>query len=219
MVAFFALLGIANTQGSVQPGLTYLSRSSIRVDSALSPAPLRASARDQADFEQILREQARRSPSECRRAAVEVNVKLETFFGPAYGPLSREDERRLEPLFESVRADTDYFVQEAKKRWARPRPYHADPRVTPCVPLETTAAYPSGHAAISRVFAKVLARIHPAQAGTYLQRADQIAADRILAGVHHPSDIEAGKKLGDAVFEAMLAKPAFVHELKRLSAE
>lgn len=47
-------------------------------------------------------------------------------------------------------------------------------------------------------------------------RADLIAEDRVLAGVHHPSDIEAGKKLGDAVFKKLLSNPMSRKELDTL---
>jgi hypothetical protein len=32
-----------------------------------------------------------------------------------------------------------------------------------------------------------------------MKRGDEISMHRVLGGVHHPSDIVAGKKLGDAM--------------------
>jgi acid phosphatase (class A) len=57
---------------------------------------------------------------------------------------------------------------------------------------------------MSRILARVLSRIYPDRAAAFMQRADEIAKNRVLGGVHHPSDIEAGKKLGDLVANKML---------------
>ena len=39
----------------------------------------------------------------------------------------------------------------------------------------------------------------PERAALLLKLGDQAALNRVIGGVHHPSDIAAGKKLGDAI--------------------
>jgi acid phosphatase (class A) len=65
----------------------------------------------------------------------------------------------------------------------------------------------------------VLSKLDPSRKELFMKRADQIAADRVLAGVHHPSDIEAGKKLGDAEFAALEKSPKFEQALKKAQSE
>lgn len=194
----------------------YLSKQAVSIKEVLTPPPAAHSSQDEADIREILTLQKQRSEKECERAKTEVSVTLETFFGPKYGPLSEEQVKQWNAFFENVRTDTDYFVQETKRQWKRPRPYVANASVHPCTPLEKTDAYPSGHAAISRVFADVLSLIDPKHEHDFKVRADQIAHDRILAGIHHPSDIESGKKIGDAVFKVLVKNKKFQQDLKKL---
>ena len=61
---------------------------------------------------------------------------------------------------------------------------------------ETSAAYPSGHATHGMVYAMILAEIAPEQRPALLQRGREIGWNRVIAGVHYPSDIAAGRVLG-----------------------
>ena len=83
-----------------------------------------------------------------------------------------------------------------KKKWKRLRPPLADERIHPCVPLETTFSYPSGHATIGAFWATILAEMFPADRDIILARGTQIGFDRLIAGMHWPSDVIAGAKAG-----------------------
>ena len=77
-------------------------------------------------------------------------------------------------------------------------------------------SYPSGHATISRIEALVLADLVPARRAELLARADEIALSRVIGGVHHPSDIEAGKRLAETLYAVYRKSPAFRRELETL---
>ena len=49
------------------------------------------------------------------------------------------------------------------------------------------------------LFAEVLAEIYPDQRDALLARGRQIGFDRIIGGVHYPSDVVAGAALGTLV--------------------
>jgi acid phosphatase (class A) len=187
----------------------FLAKNAISVTDALPGPPAPGSPADRADFGKLLTAQASRTSADCARAATEVSVSLGNFDGPPYGPLTAEEVRAWTPFFEKVRIDTEFFVQAVKRRWHRPRPYMADPRLVPCVRREKTDAYPSGHAANSEVFARVLTLIDPARQAAFAARARRIGDDRVLGGVHHPSDIAAGRALGDRIFTALEKSAAF----------
>ena len=88
----------------------------------------------------------------------------------------------------------------AKNYYKRPRPFdYADETVDPCIEKATGYAYPSGHATSARLYARLLGKMYPERAEAFLKRGDEAALFRVLGGVHHPTDIEAGKKLGDAL--------------------
>lgn len=188
---------------------------SLDVIAKMTPPPARGSELDRSDYDTILRYQHSRSDKDCHRAISEVSVSLERFYGAPYGPLTAAEVKALAPFFEKILHETDAVVQKAKTSWARPRPYVADARVSPCVRREVTDAYPSGHAAIAVVFARVLSRIYPERAVLFERRAQQIGNDRVLAGVHHPSDIKAGNRLGEEIFQAMATEKPFKGQLKK----
>lgn len=198
------------------PDPVFLSPESLGRAALMPPVPLRHSPTDRADFARILSYQESRTPEDVKRAAAVVDVKLATLFGKPYGPLSSTEVERWSPFFTKVQLDTDYWVQETKKLNRRPRPYQADRRVEPAVYKEWTRAYPSGHAAISRVFARLLSKLDRSREAAFLARADRIAEDRVLAGVHHPSDIRAGKLLAEKVLVALWSNPRFRHEFGQL---
>ncbi|MFL5815682.1 MAG: phosphatase PAP2 family protein [Bdellovibrionia bacterium] len=205
--------------GADYPKPVYLPTQAIDLSQALSPPPRPGSKADQEDFKVILRYQTVRTEAECRRANHVVDVALSTLFGPEYGPLSEEEVRRWSAFFEKVRIDAEYFVQESKKMWGRPRPFSVNADIKPCVAPESTHftnAYPSGHAAIARTFASLLSQIDPARKAAFMARADEIGTDRVLAGVHHPTDIESGKRLGDRIFQVLMKNANFKRELQLL---
>ena len=106
-----------------------------------------------------------------------------------------------------------YFIVSYKKRFARPRPSHLMPTLQLVVPNPGHAAYPSGHAAQSMLYSKILALIDPAHETDYLNYAKAIAHRREIAGVHYPSDSRAGQKLAAAILVELKKIPAFQQEL------
>ncbi|MBY0371003.1 hypothetical protein K2X33_09970, partial [bacterium] len=171
---------------------------------AMPPMPALESEQQKADEAELNALQKSRTPADCDRARAEVSVSLQTFFGKPVGPLDSKTIARLNPFFEQVRNDADYFIHALKRDLPRARPYSYILGIEPCIPREVSLAYPSGHATLAKVFARVLTDLYPKQKTVLEARAKQIGDDRVLAGVHHRSDIEAGRKLADLVYEEMV---------------
>ncbi len=98
----------------------------------------------------------------------------------------------------------------------RPRPFLRDKAIEPCLGRIGGLAYPSGHAAISRLFALMLADLVPADKKIFFARADAVALDRVIGGVHHPADIKAGKKLAEKLYRAYKKSPVFRSDIETL---
>jgi acid phosphatase (class A) len=195
--------------------LNYLTTDAVD-PKAILPGPPDAVA-TRAELDEMLDIQSKRTEADCVRARVEVKNSVGTFFGPPYGSLTAAEAAALEPLFVKVRGDMNTFVQSTKKIWDRARPWIEEPKLTPCVLLEHTGAYPSGHSAGSHIFALLLGQLNPKRAAAVMADADRVAADRVLSGLHHPSDTDAGKKLADAVWQAMQKQPSFQSDLVKFS--
>jgi acid phosphatase (class A) len=60
----------------------------------------------------------------------------------------------------------------------------------------------------SRVVGLLLADMLPEYRARIMARADEFASHRVVAGVHYPTDVEAGKHAGTALAAFLFASPA-----------
>jgi acid phosphatase (class A) len=177
--------------------------------------PKKGSAAQSVDEFALRRFQKTRTVEDCERALLEVSVTLENFYGKPYGHLSQKQIEILQPLIDQLRQDGGFYIGSIKRSFNRARPYDYMKDLTPCVPLEKSLAYPSGHAMLATLYALVLADVFPALATQFKERADEIAQDRVLAGVHHPTDIAAGKKFGQIVYNEIIKSPRYKGDIEQ----
>lgn len=193
--------------------LRYLSPADADYTSISAP-PVTGSKEEADDLTQVLALQATRTPAECARAQNERFLEFSASFGAPLGPLSSAQIQAGTMLYNQVKSDTDSFVVSIKHHWMRPRPYLESHDVQPCLSQENSSSFPSGHATISRVEALAFGLIYPEKARALLTRANEIGLDRVIGGVHHPLDIQAGQSLGDLLFSKMQLNANFNSEIK-----
>jgi membrane-associated phospholipid phosphatase len=90
---------------------------------------------------------------------------------------------------------------EAKYTYNRPRPTG----ITPLIEMPASPSYPSEHAAAAGAAATVLAYLFPEEAEFFAAQAGAAGQSRLHAGVHYPSDVDAGLALGEAVRAKVIA--------------
>lgn len=185
----------------------------------LGPYPRAGSPEAAADLAVVLWEQRTRTPAEVARAASEEDLSLEDFAG-VLGPGFEAARHPLtEALLARAAAAARSCIVAPKKAYARPRPYASDARVAPAAEREATGSYPSGHATRGALFAAVLAELAPERRAALLPRGAQIGDDRVVAGVHYPSDVAAGQRLGAAIAQALLTDRDFREALAEARAK
>ena len=191
----------------------YFDPTTIDPKTLLPVPPADGSPETLKEIDVILEKQKSRTPAEVARASSE--VKLDVFaFTAVVGPwFTAKNVPGLAAFFQKINDNAHAVTDAAKKDWARPRPYLQDKRIQPAVALEKSDSYPSGHATRGMVFALVLANLVPDKKDAILARGAQIGDDRVLAGVHFPSDIAAGQTLAKAIFDKLLASEAFQEDL------
>jgi membrane-associated phospholipid phosphatase len=59
----------------------------------------------------------------------------------------------------------------------------------------------------------VIAEVMPERANAVLARGLRYGQNRVVCGVHHPSDVEQGRLLAIAIFAKIKATPAFAADL------
>ncbi|MCM2267231.1 MAG: phosphatase PAP2 family protein [Elusimicrobiales bacterium] len=173
------------------------------VETSVVPAPpAPGSPADLQDLAELKRWQAERTPAQCTAAWLQKDAGYEAFYG-AVSPFARPTPEEVAKVFKRVRVDVGSVVYLLKEKYERPRPFLRDLNIIPCLEKEEGHAYPSGHSAAAWVFAHMLSDLVPAAAGTYNAYAAQAALNRVIGGVHHPTDIEAGRRLAGAIYAAL----------------
>lgn len=178
----------------------------------LPPPPAVGSLAAQADLETDLQVQASRTPEQAAWARLADKFDPWILFG--YGNLlglhfTKADLPHLAALFDDLKADASPLVAGAKQRFARPRPFLVDARVRPCAERLTSFSYPSTHSFSAYECAAILADVFPEKRGELFERARRIAWSRVIGGVHFPTDLEAGRRLAEAVIAAERKSQAF----------
>jgi acid phosphatase (class A) len=220
MMRFLALLMMA---GLLVPeparGANFVAPDQIDVKSLLQPPPAEDSPQEKKEIEKIISLQANRSDDDVKRIKYEANLTpficgdiLGKSFNAADLPVTAR-------LLNEIAADTGAITSHAKHVFNRKRPPLVDARVSPCLSTDGSSSYPSGHSTYATVFGRVLARLSPENTDKLLARSRQIGDDRVLAGVHFPSDVEAGRVLGNAIADHLFASPDFLWQLQSAEIE
>lgn len=199
--------------------LSFLSETAVDPVRLLPGPPLLGSEEAKAELDCMVAIQETRTQVQVARCCSEVRVTLAAFrdvMGPWF---TAENLPKLNRLVQRADKDTKYFTDAVKSHYDRKRPYDEDNRIHPATELERTPAYPSGHATRGIVFAKILIKLAPDRRAALLERGREIGWDRVLAGMHHPSDIIAGRVLGQAIAQALMENPSFEQELAEAKAE
>ncbi len=213
VLAIGAFMAAAKAVGPfVQPG-------EIDVQSILPPPPAPDSNQARHEIEQMLQLQAKRTEADVKR--IKSEVKFTPFiFSQVLGSWFNPDDLPTTAAFlKDVMKNAQGICGQAKEVFARDRPFLVDSRIHPCVAKEKSYSYPSGHSTRSMVLALTLAQIFPDQKDALIARARLIGDDRVLAGQHFPSDVEAGRTLAEVIFRQMMKDPDFQADLQKAKDE
>jgi acid phosphatase (class A) len=219
LLALIFLLGAlsafygAGTAGADQDA--YLLSSSVDLTRVLEPPPTLDSTAGKADLQAMLDAQQSRTAADVASAQADAEVSVFRFADVIGAGFSAKNLPLTAQFFGRVRAAESPPVRAAKRFFSRPRPFVADPEIHPIVNEPPDKSYPSGHSTFSYTVAIILANMLPEKAVAIFARARVYAHNRVVGGVHYPSDVEAGRvsaavidngMFHDAVFMADYAK-------------
>jgi acid phosphatase (class A) len=196
------------------------------LDAVMRPPYAENSEEGRKEYASILQWQKKRTEAQCETARLQQIPTLEQVFGASRGKSNLPDFKKINPeafaklksFFDRYQRDVSFVSHEAKLRWARNRPYIGRPEIHPCVKRETTPAYPSGHAAFGAAGAEILAEVFPKYSAGFEKAGREVGMNRLIAGVHHPSDVESGFELGYKTVEALRKIPTFEADLAEVKA-
>jgi acid phosphatase (class A) len=101
----------------------------------------------------------------------------------------------------------DAVMGNLKNRYQRPRPFIAESQIQPCLPREQGFSFPSGHSTWYRAASELLADLLPERRARLVAVGSHGGNSRVLCGVHYPSDVQAGQRLGVAAAAQLIASP------------
>ena len=142
---------------------------------------------------------------------------LMTRFSVATGEtLTRSQRPILSHVLYRIWKNLDTFNTDLKSLYPRKRPFIDDPTIAPCdltrlqdkASKDWTFSYPSGHSADGYIAALLLADVMRSSAPGATDRTDALMArgvrfgtNRMVCGVHYPSDVAAGETFATALYE------------------
>jgi len=199
-------LELAKTPAFVSPNAISLE--------LLPPPPAADSSEQKRDNVILMWEQNSRTVYDAQRAWGSVTL-TPSYFNEALGARFEESKYpKLYSLMTMVLADSKLYTDAFKLHYKRTRPYDADPALKPMIPIEESFSYPSGHGTRGMTAALVLAELFPARRDALIQTGRTLGQDRVIGGVHYPSDIEAAVTLAEALAKSIVASDAFKAKVK-----
>jgi len=184
----------------------------------LAPPPIAGSAEEAADLAAVRAVFQRRTEDEKVRAMKDATLSF-SLFAPAIGPVFEPGKLpKTEALLQKVKKEIGDAIDIPKDHWKRRRPYQLDEQLSLGKP-EASFGYPSGHSTRGAVYAMLLAELFPEKREPILEIGRDIGWDRVLLGKHFPTDVYAGRVLGQAIVRELLSSPAFQHDLAEAKVE
>jgi acid phosphatase (class A) len=197
----------------------YFDPASVDLKALLPDPPANGSPTTLKEIELILQKQAARTPEEVTRIKQEVHLNVYLFTNVLGAWFTEKNLPATAMLFARVDATEHPIIESAKKDWGRPRPPLQDKRIHPPIDLPKNTSYPSGHSTVGDLDALILAELAPDLKDAIMARGLQIGDDRVIGGVHFPSDVDAGHTLAHALFDKFMASPEFQADLAKAKAE
>jgi acid phosphatase (class A) len=197
----------------------YIEPSQVDLDHLLAPPPALGSTEEAADLAAVERAEKDRSAQDAVDAEADHQRSVFRFaevMGPGFAPDKLPFATKF---FKKVYSDQGKIIDETKQYFSRPRPFIVDSRLMPMVYPSATPSYPSGHTSFAYVMAIILADMVPEKATAIFNRAASYGYNRVVAGAHFPTDVEAGRIAGTVIDSVFFHEPRFVTDFKRARRE
>jgi len=202
-VAFTGYLNGADIGYLVPPAPDNNSKTGIRDLRAVIAAQLQPSAMRTEAYEDA--------------AAYDYDELLPHFSVAAGTSLNLHTRPILAHMLNMVLQDVGGYVGLAKNAKERARPYLEDRKIIPCetdyLRSSDLRSYPSGHSANGYSAALLLSAVMPERTPLLMARGVRYGENRIICGVHHPTDVLQGQKIAAAYFKRVVSNDRYQVDL------
>ncbi len=214
---FFFVLPLAGPVAAAEA--TFVTPDRFDLTKLLAPAPAPDSEQQKRDLADVLAVQKARTSAQADRALADASAGA-FGFADVLGPNFNAEHLPLTAaLLAKIRGDAAVAFSAGKNAWNRPRPFEVSTQVDPVGERPGGSSYPSGNSTNGFVTAIVLANMVPEKAVALFARGREFGDDRVILGVHFPSDVEAGRLAATALATALMQDPAFLKDFAEAKSE
>jgi acid phosphatase (class A) len=198
---------------------TFVTPDRFDLTKLLPPAPAADSEQQKRDLAEVLTVQRSRTSAQSERALADATAG--TFdFADVLGPkFNAQDLPAVAALFDKIRGDAVVAFQAGKGVWNRPRPFTVSTEVDPVGDRPEGSSYPSGASTVNYLTAIILANMVPEKSAAIYARGREFGDDRVILGVHFPTDVEAGRLAGTALAATLMQDGSFMKEFTEAKSE
>lgn len=209
----------AGTANAATP--SYVTADRINANLILPAPPASDSETTRAELSELHRVEATRTAAQVARAqADDVNETMFLYRDVLGERFTPENLPLTAALSAHVKQQEPVVALPAKAAFQRVRPYNLDKTLHPvCKTKLKNDSYPSGHTTAGYLAALALVDLVPEKREQILRRAAEYRHNRVVCGVHYPSDVEASKLVAYATHAAMAGSPAYQQEVAAARAE
>ncbi len=198
----------------------YVSSAQVNLARLLAPPPAPQSEAQKHDLDVVLHLQAIRTPAQAARAVADNDLSLYRIAGEVLGPSFAAGRLpKLDAFYTRLNLDTREIFFASKDAWHRARPFAASAEVNPVGEKPTSGSYPSGHATRGYLTAILLSNMVPEKSAELFARGREYGENRVIAGVHYPTDVEAGRISATVIAAAFAQNAAFMKDFGVAQAE
>ncbi|TGQ71395.1 MAG: phosphatase PAP2 family protein [Mesorhizobium sp.] len=213
------LLLVIGSAAQAEDAKPFITNKDVDLTMILPSPPANDSAETKAELGAVLTLQVTRTPEMVASAVADAEENVWRF-ADVMGPnFNKEKLPKFSAFFDRVVATEGAVVDPAKDVWKRPRPHQLSDLVKPVVKLSSSGSWPSGHATVGTMMGIILADMVPEKRAEIMARATQYAHNRVVGGIHYPSDIEMGKISGSVIAAVLLNRDDFKAEYEAARAE
>lgn len=177
----------------------------------IPPPPTNSSQTTRDELNTLLSYKKLRTPEKIKEIIDQADIHTATFNGQKI--INYLDEKKYPLTSKALKQsfeDISIIVLQAKLKFNRVRPSILEPLIDPVLDIPGHPAYPSGHSTQSYFLAYFFSELQPEKKEQFMKEAERIAKNREIAGLHYPSDTEAGKILAQQFMELLLKQKEFV---------
>ncbi|MGO4869723.1 MAG: acid phosphatase [Roseiarcus sp.] len=181
----------------------------------LPSPPADGSDGQRAELAQLHEIEKTRTAAEVAQAQWDAENEHIFLFKTVFGDKFNEQNLPLTAAFgRRVANDESVNAGPAKAFFHRIHPYTYDTTLNPvCKSKGKDDSYPSGHTTLGFLLGLTLTEMAPEKRDEILARAESYGHNRLVCGVHYPSDVQAAKLLAYSVHAIMTQNPQYRQEL------